>query len=183
MLLPRLIARQIPASATGGAGRLLGVALIAMSLSACFKPMLAEQPGTTSVTSSLGTIYIEVASDRIGQRLRNHLINFFSSPNDGGAADYRMTFTVSKSVSDALVQLNTDVLARTVNLNARFTLVENASGDAVHSGTTFARATYEKTAALFANERAELDAENRATDTVAEAIRAQVAAYFAAQGS
>ena len=183
MLLPKQISGQGFETIRKSFFHFIGLGLIAFSLTACFKPMLAEQPGTSPITTTLGSIYIDVAGDRIGQRLRNQLISFFSSPSDVGVADYRLSFSVNKSRTGGLVQLNADVLARTVTLNARFTLIENATGESVHSGATFGRATFEKSNALFANERAELDAENRAADTVAEAIRAQVAGYFASQGS
>lgn len=182
MLLLKTVAGQDIVHRTKRAGGFLALAVMALSLAACFRPMLAEQPGTPSVTTSLSDIYIDTAGDRIGQKLRNQLIYFFSSSDEASAAAYRLSFSVVKSITSGLVQLNANALAETVTLNARFTLIENASGEAVHSGATFGRATFEKTTALFANERAELDAENRATDTVAEAIRANVAAYFAKQG-
>ena len=182
MLLLKTVIGQDIAHRTKRAGRFIALAVMTLSLTACFRPMLAEQPGTTSVTTSLSDIYIDTISGRIGQKLRNQLIYFFSSPNDANTTAYRLSLSASKSITSGLVQLNADVLARTVVINARFTLIENATGEAVHSGATFGRATFEKSNALYANERAELDAENRATDTVAEAIRTQVAAYFATQG-
>jgi LPS-assembly lipoprotein len=161
--------------------RFLGLLLIAVSLTACFKPMLAEQTGTSAVPTALGKIFIEINGNRIDQRLRNRLMFLFSSPDHIDAADYKLTYSVTTSISSGLVQLNTEALAQTVTLNVRFTLIETSSGEPVHSGSTFARGTFEKTSALFANERAELDAENRATDSVAESIRVQVASYFAAR--
>ncbi len=162
--------------------RVAAFGLIAVLLAACFKPMLAEQPGTGGVTSSLADIYIEALPDRIGQRVRNHLIGYFSGASQNSAARYRLSISLSKSVTSGLVRPNKNSLAETVELTARFTLIEVASEKVVHGGESFARATYDKdrVGALFANERALLDAENRAADELAEDMRARIGAYFAA---
>ena len=166
----------------------LAMGLLTISLAGCFKPMLAEQPSGSSVTASLANVYVETVIGRVGQRLRNKLIYFFSGAAQSEASAYRLSISLTETVSSGLVQPDTNALAKTVKLKARFTLTDTATGKPIHGGESFARATFDRkvstaggTSILFANERAELDAQNRAADTLAEDIRARIAGYFAAK--
>lgn len=161
----------------------IGLSLMAVSLTACFKPMLAERGGlqTTGVTGNQGDIYIEEIRTRVGQKVRNQLIYHFSGVNQSEAAPYRLSISIDDSLEGGLVQPSTSTLAETVRLNAQYTLVDTSTGNVVHGGSSFARATYDKGAALYANERARRDAEDRAAIELAEDIRVRIAAYFASR--
>ena len=66
-------------------------------------------------------------------------------------------------------------------LNVRFTLTDLASGEVVHGGNAVARASFDRSEQIFANERARLDAQNRAARVVANSIRLRVAGFLASQ--
>jgi len=159
------------------------IALIAISLTACFKPMLAEQ-GTFAngaANHAQPAIYVEELRTRIGQKLRNQLIYDFSGVNQSDAAPYHLSISLNRSLAGGLVQSTTEALAETVTLNAEYTLTDSATGTVVHGGSSFSRATYDKGAALFANQRALRDAEDRAAIELAQDIRTRIAAYFASK--
>ena len=65
---------------------------------------------------------------------------------------------------------------------ANYQLIEIATGKAVVTGTTFAHVDYDipGSAQRFAAQRAQRDAEDRAVEVVAEAIRNRLASYFVA---
>lgn len=161
-------------------------ALICLSaslvLTGCFRPMLAERSNGSSVSSDLSQIYIEVMNTRVGQVIRNDLIFDFGGNSASGSA-FQLSISIDVTKTSALVQPNTRARGKTISITAVYTLTDTISGEVVHGGTAFSRASYDSSAALFANERAELDAENRAAGVLANDISIRISAWFAANPS
>jgi LPS-assembly lipoprotein len=67
-------------------------------------------------------------------------------------------------------------------LNANYTLIEVKTGKPVFTSQTFARVTYDipGQAQRFARDRGRRDAENRASQLIADNIRARLASFFVA---
>ncbi len=160
-------------------------ALICLSaslvLTGCFRPMLAERSNGSSVSGDLSQIYVEVMDTRVGQVIRNDLIYDFGSNSSGST--YQLSISLDVKETGALVQPSTRVRGKTISINAVYTLTDNSTGEVVHGGTAFSRASYDSSRALFANERAELDAENRAAGVIADDIKTRISAWFAANPS
>ena len=68
-----------------------------------------------------------------------------------------------------------DTTAGTVTVIARYELVSSDTGKSISNGTRQANASYDRTGQVFANNRAERDAENRAAREVAESLRLAIA--------
>lgn len=161
---------------------LIAAMVLGLAVSGCLRPMYGTLPGaTSSVVDDLAQVQVLPIDGRVGQELRNQLIYAFSGGADTGAAPYRLSISLKEGFTDLLVQSNRDSFGRTVILDATFNLTEAESGEVVDGGTAQARASFDRGAALFANERALLDAQNRAARSLAETIRTRIAAYFAAQ--
>ncbi len=160
--------------------KILAGLLISLALTGCFRPMLAERSDGSSVTADLSQIYIGTIGGRVGQKVRNDLIYAFGTSSGGAGALYQLSIDLSVTVQGTLIQPNTRARGKTTLLNATYTLTESETGEIVHGGTAFSRASYDASTALFANERAEIDAENRAAGVLAENIKTRVSAWIAA---
>jgi len=154
--------------------------MISISLTGCFRPMLAERSDGSSVTTDLSQIYIGTIGGRVGQRVRNDLIYAFGTTSGGAGALYQLSISLNVSDKNTLILPNTRVRGKTTLLKATYTLTDSATGEVVHGGTAHSRASYDSSTAFFANERAEIDAENRAAGILAEDIKTRVSAWIAA---
>lgn len=162
------------------AGHRIAAVLICLLVAGCFRPMYAEGPDGGSVVAALSDIYIPPLNSRVGQKVRNELLFAFAAAETPGAA-YRLELTVSRSLTSMLVQPNRDSDLRALHMNARFQLADAQTGKILFSGSSVARASYEHDAQMFANERALINAEDRAARTVSDDIRTRLSAWFAAR--
>ena len=160
------------------------VVLACLALAGCFRPMYAtlndpvaaDGTLTPSLNERLAGIEIGPIDGRIGQRVRNELAYGL---NGGAGNEYRLTFSVTESIEDVIVQTTREPEAQILVLRVRFTLTDLATGKVVHGGNAVARASYDRSEQIFANERAKLDAENRAARVVANSLKTRIAGYFA----
>jgi LPS-assembly lipoprotein len=162
--------------------RLVAVLALSLPLAGCFKPMYASlDDGASPVIEELSRVNVAPIGERVGQRVRNELIYSFSG---GEAADlpYKLVVTLKHHVEDSVIQPTGEAITKTYELRANFTLIEVENGKVLYGGSTLSRAAFDRTTQLFANQRAELDAEERAARTVAENVKTRVAAYFASRG-
>lgn len=149
-------------------------------LAGCFQPMLAERSDGTSVNTDLAGVFIEVMDTRVGQQVRNELIYEFGTSGSPGGATHQLSISLEQKERSQLVQRNTRVRAVTIILEATYTVTEIATDEVVHGGTVHSRASYDSSTALYANERAQIDAENRAAGVIAQGIQTRISAWFAA---
>lgn len=160
---------------------------------ACFQPEYGDHSlaAGDSVRDKLAVV--EVANipapngqptSRLAVELRNELMYDFN----GGAAPtsplYRLQINgLSSGISTVIVDVasgrpDTQVSA----VNATFTLTEIATGKVVVNSSTFGRASFDipGSAQRFAQQRAWLNAEDRAVGMIADSIKNRLASYFVA---
>ena len=145
-------------------------------LSACgFRP-LYEGGVAVGVAGELPAIAIDDPSTRLEQAVRNELVFLFTGGSAPAAPRYRMTLAVSGYVTALTFQQTTGrPTDSTFNLIAAVTLTDVATGATVLTETFRTAAAFEQTTQRFANQRAELDASQRAARDVAATIRTRVA--------
>lgn len=160
---------------------------------ACFQPLYGSQslPAGDSVRDKLANV--EVAAipapngrpeSRLAVELRNQLMSEFNNGASAAAPLYRLQVTaISTTIQTVIVDVasgrpDTQVSA----VNASFTLTEIATGKVVLNSSTFGRASFDipGSAQRFAQQRAWLNAEDRAVGMIAESIRNRLASYFVA---
>ena len=114
-----------------------------------------------------------------GQRIRNELI--FSNTGGGYApkAKYQLQIALRQSVTPQLVQITGNAQGEVLELNATFKLVDLANKQVIFTGATTSRAPFNRYQEIFANVRAQDNAQDRAAGEVAESIKTQVAAFLA----
>lgn len=161
-----------------------GLAIGAIGLAGCtVQPLYGTVPGSSGATtmSEFKAIKVDEQSSRVQQVLRNALIYDFTG---GGDADdhprYRLRFILSESTASVAIQSMSQVPTQILlTINVSFYLIDIATNRTLLTGTSFANASYTFSSQRFANTRAQMDAENRAAQSVADDIRIRLATYFA----
>lgn len=162
-------------------GRVAAAVLLCGLLAGCFRPLYASRADDSSVATQLADIHIAEAETRPGQKIRNELIFAFTGGGEPAGAAYLLEFSVNRGLLGLLVQPNRDSDLRALRLEVSFKLSDKKTGKTIFSGKTVSRASYEHDKQLFSNERALIDAEDRAARVVADDIRTRVSAFFASQ--
>ena len=164
----------------------------AATVAGCFQPMYGDASLTASpsVAANMSAVDVnQIAApngtplSRIAVDVRNKLL--FGLTGGGAAAPpvYRLNITIAGSSESMIVDINSG-RPDTVDyaLNANYTLIEVKTGKPVLTSQTFARVTYDipGQAQRFARDRGLRDAENRASQLIADNIKARLASFFVA---
>ena len=177
---------------------LLRVARLALTLGAagllagCFEPLYSSHPsvGGESVRDKLAEVQIAPIPTRQGTpqaQLAVGLHNALQFDLTGGGSPsvptHRLDLTVGESGFTVLVDPTSGrPTSQVAGVQVAYQLVEIATGKVVLKDTTFANVDYDPPGSeqRFAIQRASRDAENRAVQTAADAIRNRLASYFVA---
>ena len=175
----------------GIAARLLLMCALGALLGGCFQPMYAENsiPGSPALHDKLAAIELPAvkvgrqADARLGVAVKNALAFNFYGAATGESPTHRLEVNLSTTTLAIIVG---NVSGRPDNeeygIDATYTLREIATGKAVVSGQTFSRVTFDIPGQeqRFARARALRDAEDRASQQIADNISRRLASYFVA---
>lgn len=181
----------------GQPGRLLRLAVVlaAASLTAgCFEPLYGTHASVGGVPDSVHyrlaaidvpTIRAPLGSpvERIAVGMRNALQYGLNGGGGPTAPTYRLLVNVGTTQWTVVIDpISGRPDAQVDSVVAYYRLIEIATGKTVVSDSTFAHVDYDIPGReqRFAKQRAERDAEDRATEVVAQAIRNRLASYFVA---
>jgi LPS-assembly lipoprotein len=179
----------------GALRRLVPVAaVLALGLltAACFQPLYGSHPLGASESVRDKMAGVEVAQivakngtpeSRLAVALRNALMFDLNNGAAPVAPTHRLTITLTSGIMTVIVDVASGRPETQVEaLNANFTLTEIATKKVVLSVTTSGRASFDipGSAQRFARQRAALNAEDRAVNSVAENIRNRLASFFVA---
>jgi|SRR5579871_4478656 len=169
--------------------RLLVVFALGALLGGCFQPMYAQNsiPGSPSLHDKLAAIELPAvrtgkASDaRLGISVKNALAFNFYGAATGDSPTHRLEVNLATTSLSIIVDNTSgrpDI--QDYGIDASYTLREIATGKPVVSGTTFSRVSFDIPGQeqRFARARAERDAEDRATQQIADNISQRLASYF-----
>jgi len=172
--------------------RLIAPFAAACLLAGCFQPLYGDHSigAGPSIRAALGSVDVSQIpapsgspEARIAVDIRNSLLFQLNGGTDPKLPAYRLNITMQSTRLTVIVDLNS---ARpeleNYGLNAQYTLVEVKTGRTVLSDQTFARVSYDIPGQeqRFARARGLRDAENRAGQVIAEAIKNRLASYFVA---
>ena len=160
---------------------------------ACFQPVYGNQPlgAGNSVRDKLAAVdVVQIPApnghpeSRLAVELRNDLMSEFNNGAAPAAPLYRLQVSgINSSIQTVIVDVasgrpDTQLSA----VNASFRLTEIATGKVVLNSSTFGRASFDipGSAQRFAQQRAWLNAEDRAVSMIADNIRNRLASYFVA---
>jgi LPS-assembly lipoprotein len=153
-------------------------------LSACggsgFRPLNATSAfGGANANEKFAHIDIVTIPGRVGQRIRNELIFQTTGGGVAQAPTMRLEIAIRESIISTLVTTTGDAQGQIYNLEAAFKLVRISDNSVVLTGTSYARAGFERFESIFSNVRAREDAENRAANTIGEDLKSRLTAYLA----
>jgi len=120
---------------------------------------------------------------RIGVEIRNALMFKLYGSATGMPPTHRLVLRFTTSRSSLLIDVNTGLpTSENLGIDAQFNLIEIASNKSVMTGTTFSRVSYDMPGSYqrFARARAFRDAEDRASQEIADRINTRLASFFAA---
>jgi len=114
----------------------------------------------------------------VGQIVRNELVLGFGGEQQNTA--YRLDLTVTSSDTETLPDgIDNEYTAARMTVTATYVLKSASTGETVKSGSRFVDAQLDLPSQKFAQERAKLEAEDRAARQVAGLVRADIAAALA----
>ncbi|HTP93742.1 MAG TPA: LPS assembly lipoprotein LptE [Xanthobacteraceae bacterium] len=173
-------------------GRLAFVLGAASLTAGCFEPLYGSAPSVQSenVRDKLAAVDVPVIAaprgqpaERLAVELRNALQYDLNGGAGANAPNYRLKVSVSTTVMSVIVDLTSGRPdAQVDSVVANYQLIEVATNKPVISETTYAHVDYDIPGAAqrFAKQRAQRDAEDRATGVVADNIKNRLASYFVA---
>jgi LPS-assembly lipoprotein len=173
------------------AARLLAVAALAALTAGCFQPMYAERTdGTPGLREKLMGVEVPPVDKpnasreaRIQVEIRNALAFKLYGTATGMPPTHRLVLRFTTSRSSLMIDQTTGLpTSENVNIDAQYNLIELASNKSVLTGSTFSRVSYDMPGSYqrFARSRAFRDAEDRASQEIAENIQTRLAAFFVA---
>lgn len=159
--------------------RFLALGLCALLVQGCGFRSLYGGGRDSEAATELATIRVEPIADRIGQQLRNHLLDLLNPR--GQAADPRYVLLVQLNGStQGLAVAKSDLSTRSnYRLVANYRLVGARDKQSIFDGSKIVVSSYNVLTSDFATLIAEKDAKARAVQEIAEGIRIQLAVYFA----
>ena len=172
--------------------RLIAPFLAAGLLAGCFQPLYGDHSigAGPSIKAALGTVDVSQIpapngspEARIAVDIRNSLLFNLNGGTDPKLPAYRLNIQMNSTRLTVIVDL-TSARPELENygINATYNLVDLKTGKVVLNDQTFARVSYDIPGQeqRFARLRGLRDAENRAGQVIAEAIKNRLASYFVA---
>lgn len=182
-------------AAGGRLVRWLAVAAAAALTAGCFQPLYGEHatgPGTVNpnVRDAFATVDVDqiaapngTPEARIAVEVRNNVIWELTGGAGAGTPAYRLGIKMKLSKTAIIVDIQTGrTEAEVVGIDVYYTLTEIGTKKVVVNSQTFARVSSDVPGLQqrFAHQRAQRDAEDRASKVIAEQIRSRLASYFVA---
>jgi LPS-assembly lipoprotein len=171
------------------AARFLAVAALAALTAGCFQPMYAEHAdGTPALREKLMGVdlppmgYPNASHEaRLGVEIRNALAFKLYGNATGTSPTHRLEIRLTTTRSTLLTDADTGLpTSENYGINAQFNLIDIATGKSVMTGTTASRVSYDIPGSYqrYARARAFRDAEDRASQEIAERIQTRLASFF-----
>ncbi len=146
-----------------------------------FEPLHGRQ--SASSAAEMATVRIAIIEDRVGQQLRNRLLQRMQPRGGSDNPKWSLSVTLSESIDEVLVEESSFGTRANLRLTASFQLQSTDYGDGIsasRSGSTRSIASYNILDSEFeyANLIAERDARERALDQLASDITRQVSLWL-----
>ncbi|MEK9672114.1 MAG: LPS assembly lipoprotein LptE [Rhodospirillaceae bacterium] len=154
--------------------------LVALALLAgCgFRPLygnLGREAGSESVAEAMARIEIAPIPDRIGQQVRNGLLDALVTRGTTEKPEFVLRVRLTEGTSDLAVQKTAFATRAILTVNADFQLVDISTGASIVSSNSHATASLNILKSEFATLMAEKNARQRAIKQVVDDIRLKIA--------
>ncbi|HJQ56956.1 MAG TPA: LPS assembly lipoprotein LptE [Vineibacter sp.] len=172
---------------SGSINHLWVVLALASSLAACgFEPMYGERAGTTpadrpaqtGVQSDMFATRVATIADRVGQMVRNQLVDRLNPQGEPGQPAYYLVVRLNEQKDAVLTRSDEFSTATNLRLIADFE-VRDPKGNILNTGYSRAITRYNTLRSQYATIAAEDSARERAARELAEDIRVKLAVFYA----
>ncbi len=160
--------------------RSAAVATLLAVLAGCgFEPLYgpAGQP-QSAVVAALAGVHVAPIPDRIGQQLRNDLLDRLTPGGTPSKPTYTLEIALREDREGLAIRKDETVTRFNLTLRARFVLIDRQTRLPIFKGATRSIAAYNVVESTFATLIAEQDAGARTARDVSEEIRNQLAIFF-----
>lgn len=163
---------------------------VAFLLTACgFEPLYVERKSSekwyyqgefdTSITEEMAQIKIEPISDRVGQYIRNELIDSFTPKGTPVHAKYRLEVNgINKEVTQQALRDDITATRERVRYQVNYFLYDTATGKQLVKGNSIAFLSYDIMANPYSTTFAQKKLEKNAAKIIANDISLRMGAYF-----
>lgn len=161
--------------------RALAIILICLTLPACgFKPMYGAQATADrpAITERMATIDVRPIPDRLGQVVRNQLLEVITPTGKPSQPLYELRLLVGEEREDVGLRENASSTRANYRMSAKFELREISTDEVVLTGTTWAETAFDIVQQDYPTVIAQQDAQKRLAVDLAEEIRTRIAVYF-----
>lgn len=156
-------------------------ALLFLSLvpiGACgFQPLYANKSGGAGA-ADLATIRVKVIADRLGQQLRNQLIDVLTPRGAPDRPLYSLQVRLRESTQRLAVRKNSFATRANYKLSARFILRDSTTGKSLFEGREAVISSYNISRSDYTTLVGAKDARVRATRALGEDIRTRLGVFF-----
>ncbi len=167
--------RKLPAIAS------VTLVAIGLTLSNCgFKPLYGRHSSTanTGMIDRLATIRINPIANRVGQQLRNRLLDRMNPQGSSKNPTYVLTIRLKESTRHIAFRRDEIATRANLNLTATYALREISSGAFVFRANSQATTSYNVLDADFATLSARSQARVRAVTLLSDAITTRLAVFL-----
>ncbi|MGH2341303.1 LPS assembly lipoprotein LptE [Segnochrobactraceae bacterium EtOH-i3] len=170
----------------------LGAGLAGLVSACTVQPLHGSAPSASTVagegadalppTGELSRVELQSPRNRVEQQFTNELSFRLTGGANAPKPAYALRFTLTKSESAISIERTIDTpAAYLLYLTVSFVLSDIETGRTLMMGSTFATASYDFSDQRFANQRAVINAEDRAAKVMANDVATRLAAYFASR--
>lgn len=163
----------------------IAIACLMLALQACgFAPLYQSKTTGQSTGTTFDTIFVRTIPDRVGQELRNHLLNALTPKGRPSQPEWELSVKLSESIEKISVEQTSFSTRANLKLVASFSLEPTGDNDRDGvSGSVGAISSYNILDSEYATLVAERDARSRAVIILGNDIRRQLATWLNRQES
>ncbi len=159
--------------------RTLGLLLVGAGSASCnLRPLHGGSQGA-EVDRELASVEVSASKDRIGQQLKNYLLDDLNPRGATELGRYELTVRTQSSRSTLIVQRSGEATRYELILAAFFELRGKDDGKVLYRSAAKRVASFNLRQAPFASQISEQNAQDRAARELSTYIRTQLALYFA----
>ncbi len=162
-------------------GRLGVSLLLGLAVAGCgFQPVYkgGARGGTVPQMAAISVAPID---DRLGQVVRNHLLDLLTPRGAPARPLYRLEVELRETKDGLALEQDESVTRFNLTLHATFEMNDLRTDQTILEGKTRAIAAYNVVRSDYANLIAERDARSRSSQEVAQEIKTRIAVYFRRQ--
>ena len=152
-------------------------------VTACgFQPVFKEKGGSI-LKNDLRYIEISPIADRIGQKLRNHLVHEITPFGKSRVSRYRLTVTLSEAKQNLAIKKSEVATRANLRFSAYYKLIKKSNGRVLIKGKSNVITSFNILTESFSTMVAEKNARARAVREISADISVKIASVFRANNS